>query len=179
VDAICKHNDDLQGYGAVVVLKDFNKLITEDKAALELLSDSPYYICFQLCLLAAAMPARNANIRRTKEERIVVKPIFDSHEEYSGMAKVIFEKFSRKNPKSAEVLLSPSYDNDGNTSPLQVANTLAYEARKLLTSIVRKPDDDYVRVPMQRSLPSIYRLYKLIYDSLKAILHVSRSIPCL
>jgi Protein of unknown function (DUF3800) len=169
VDAICKHQDDLQGYGAVVVLKDFNKLITENEFAYELLSDSPYYVCFQLCLVAAAMPARDANMRRAKRDHIEVRPIFDSHEEYSGMAKVLFDKFSKKNPKSAEVLLPPSYDDDRNTSPLQVADTLAYEARKLLTRIIRNPEDDYMRVPMQRLLPSVYRLYRLDYDSLKAI----------
>src|SRR5579864_6339508 len=42
VDAICKHGDDLHGYGAVVILKDFEKLISESDEANRLFMDKPY-----------------------------------------------------------------------------------------------------------------------------------------
>lgn len=170
IDAICSHHDDLQGYGAVVVQEDFARLVREDEAALSLLTESPYYICFQLCLVAAALPARNANERRTDEEKIYIKPIFDSHKEYSRVAKTLFDKFAPKNPKSAEVLVPPSFDDDKTTTPLQVADTLAYETRKLFNLRIQKPEDDYMRVPMIRLKPNVYRLYELDYKTLKALL---------
>jgi hypothetical protein len=81
IDAICKHKDDLQGYGAAVVIEDFEKIISENSAAARLFMGKPYYICLQLCLVAAAMPAWAENSRRPSGERIFIKPIFDSHEE--------------------------------------------------------------------------------------------------
>lgn len=179
VDAICKQSDDLQGYGAVVVVEDFERIISEDAEASRIFMDNPYYICFQLCLIAAAMPARDANARRSKEHRIQVKPIFDSHEEYSGLAKILFDKFIEKNPRSAEVLLPPSYDDDKTTSALQVADTLAYEVRKHLTRKIVNPNDEYMRKPMERLRPFVYRIYKLDYQALKLIVarQESDSIP--
>jgi hypothetical protein len=168
-DAICKHHDDLQGYGAVVAVEDFARVVSEDNAARNLLTDDPYYICFQLCLMGAAMPAREANGRRQGDDKIRVKPIFDSHQEYSGMSKTLFEKFAKKNPKSAEVLLPPDYENDIETSALQVADTLAYEVRKLFGRRLKNPEDDYMRVPMIRLRPVVYRLYELDYESLTTL----------
>ncbi len=46
---------------------------------------------------------------------------------------------------------------------------MAYEARKLLTRKIRNPDDDYMRVPLIRLRPAIYRLFKLNYEALKTI----------
>jgi hypothetical protein len=94
-----------------------------------------------------------------------VKPVFDSDKEYSRIVGVLFDKIAEKNPRSAQVLLPPSYADDKLCSALQVADTLAYEARKLLTRKIRNPDDDYMRVPLIRLRPAIYRLYKLNYEA--------------
>ncbi len=169
IDAICSQHDDLQGYGAVVIVEDFERIIFEDHAASRIFMDKPYYICAQLCLVAAAMPAVDSNTRRTGDDRIQVRPVFDSHEEYSRIVGVLFDKFAEKNPRSAQVLLPPSFDDDKLCSALQVADTLAYEARRLLTRKIRNPDDDYMRVPLIRLRPAIYRLYKLNYEALKTI----------
>jgi hypothetical protein len=169
VDAICKHSDDLQGYGAVVVVDDFERIVSEDTSARELLMDKPYYICFQLCLVAAAMPARDFNLRQPKENHVYVKPIFDSHEEYSGLAKRLFDRFLEGNPRSAEVLLPPDFEDDKVVSALQVADTLCYEARKHLTRKIANPQDEYIRKPLERLRPFVYRIYKLDYQALKLI----------
>jgi uncharacterized protein DUF3800 len=169
VDAICSHHDDLQGYGAVVIVKDFEKIISEDAAAKSYLMEKPYYICFQLCLIAAAMPAWYKNKDRVIEDRVYIKPIFDSHKEYSLLAKSLYDKFIVKNPRAAEVLQPPDYADDKRVSALQVADTLTYEARKLLTRKINDPNDDYVRPPMTRLSPAIYRIYKLDYQALKMI----------
>lgn len=150
IDAICKHHDDLQGYGAAIVVEDFQKVIAEDPIARKTFLDKPYYLGAQLCLVAAAMPVRDANTRRSGDERIELRPIFDSTEEYSGIAKQVFDNFKEKNPRAAEVLLPPAYENDVTTTPLQVADTLAYEIRKQLTRKIRNPDDEYMRVPLTR-----------------------------
>jgi hypothetical protein len=153
----------------VVIIDDFERITAGNSEALRYLQDKPYYICFSLCLLAAAMPVRDANARRSSQDRIQLKPVFDSHEEYSGIAGSLFASFVEKNPRAAEVLLPPSYDDDVKTVALQVADTLAYEARKLLTRQIRDPDRDYMRVPMIRLRPSIYRLYRLDYAALQTI----------
>jgi hypothetical protein len=169
IDAICKHHDDLQGYGAAFIVEDFDRVIAEDPIARKIFLDKPYYLGTQLCLVAAAMPARDSNTRRSGSDRIEVRPVFDSHEEYSGMAKKVFDNFAKKNPLSAQVLLPPIYDDDVTNSSLQVADTLVYEIRKRLTRKIKDPNDEYMRVPLQRLLPAVYRVYKLGYDSLKVI----------
>lgn len=181
IDAICKHRDDLQGYGAVVIMKDFERIISESSEALRVFSDKPYYICFQLCMLAAAYPAREDNQRRPYSDRIRIKPIFDSHKEYSKQAKELFDGFVSKNPKSAEVLLPPDYEDDVETSALQVADSLAYEARKCLARQIHDPEDGYVRPPLVRLLPSVYRMYKLDHAALELIIKRQKpdSIPLL
>ena len=169
VDAIVKHHDDLQGYGAAIVTGDFDKIIAEDRVARKLFMDKPYYISAQLCLVATAMSVHETNVRRSGDARIQLKPVFDSHEEYSSIARQMFDSFAEKNPKSAEVLLPPTYKDDKLCSSLQVADTLAYEIRKQLTRKIRKADDDYMRVPLVRLHPAIYRIYKLAYEDLKMI----------
>jgi Protein of unknown function (DUF3800) len=174
VDAVCKHGDDLHGYGAVVILEDFEKLIRESDEANRLFMDNPYYLCFQLCLVAAAMPARDANQKRSGDDRIQIRPIFDSHKEYSRVANTLFQKFKVKNPRSAEVLLPPGYDDDVDSSALQTADNLAYEVRKLLTRQISK-GDDFMRKAMERLRPFTYRVYRLDYQALKLI--VARQDP--
>jgi hypothetical protein len=169
IDAICRQHDDLQGYGAAVVIEDFERIIAEDSVARALFMDKPYYIGAQLCLVAAAMPARDTNTNRSGNDRIEVRSIFDSHKEYSGIAKKVFDNFAAKNPLSAEVLLPPQYADDIENSSLQVADTLAYEIRKRLTRKLKNPCDNYMRVPLMRLRPAIYRIYKLDYKNLKRI----------
>lgn len=169
IDAIVKHRDDLQGYGTAVVIEDFNRIISESRIARKVFQEKPYYLGSQLCLVAAAAPVLDANKKRSGDNRIEISPIFDSHQEYSGIARQAFDNFMTKNPKSAQVLLQPQYESDIENSALQVADMLVYEIRKKLTQKIRNPEDEYMRVPLERLLPFIYRVYKLDYQSLKVI----------
>jgi hypothetical protein len=169
VDAICKHHDDLQGYGAAINTKDFDRIVAEDPVARKIFLTKPYYIAAQLCLVAAAMPVREANTRRSANHRIELRPIFDSNEECSGIAKQVFENFRKKNPRASEVLLPPAFGDDVATTPLQVADMLAYEVRKQLTRQIKAPEDDCMRVPLLRLRPAVYRIFKLDYKNLKVI----------
>jgi hypothetical protein len=169
IDAICKHGDDLQGYGAVVVVKDFERIISEDATALRYLRDKPYYVCFQLCLVAAGRPAWDTNLTRSAADRVHIRPMFDSHDEYSDLAVSLYDDFKAKNPKSSEFMLPPRFDDDRFTSPIQVADNLAYEVRKLLTQKIQNPSDTRTRKSLKRLRPFIYRVYKLDYNALKLI----------
>jgi len=169
VDAICKHFDDLRGVGAVVSVKDFDRIISEDAVARSLFMDHPYFVCLQAALVAATTPMRKANETRPKDDQVYLKPIFDSHEEYSTIAKVAYNKFLMKNPLSARILLPLNYDDDISTSALQVADMLAYEARKEMTKRIRHPERD-TRVPMARLIPGIEKIFKLDFASLRTII---------
>lgn len=179
IDAICERNHVLQGYGAAIVTKDFERLIAEDPAAPVIFLDKPYYLGAQLCLVAAAMLVRDANTRRAGHDKIEVRPIFGAHEECGGIAKTVFENFATNNPRSAEVLLPPQYGDHRTDSRLQVADTLAYEIRKQLTRSSKNSSADYMRVSLRSLLPAIHRVFRLNGRNLKQIVsnHSPDSIP--
>jgi hypothetical protein len=168
-DAICKHHDDLNGYGAVIIINDFKKIVAESAKAKRLFMGNPYYICAQCCLVQASMPIWTANQGLPRDDRVHLKPIFDSNEEHSGITKQIFDKFKKKNPKSAEFLLPLDYESDVDVSALQVADNLAYELRKYLGRQVSK-GDDYMRPALARLKPGIKRTYRLDYDALSTMI---------
>jgi hypothetical protein len=105
---------------------------------------------------------------QNKEEHIRIKPVFDSHEEYSDLAKAVFDKFIVKNPRSAKVLLPLRYDSDVEVSALQIADTLAYEVRKYLSDKLLKPEKE-PRTSFKRLLPTIHKLYRMDYEQLATI----------
>jgi Protein of unknown function (DUF3800) len=169
IDAICSHHDYLHGVGAVTNCADFQRIISESADARRLLMDDPYYICLQLSLVAASELIWEANASRPKENQIFVKTIVDSHEEYSGKAKILYDKFREKNPRAAGVLLSLHYEDDIQAAPLQVADTIAYEVRKFLTWESARPERP-VRPQLLRLCPEIYRIFRIDYDVLKVII---------
>lgn len=168
VGAVCKVHDELCGIGAVVVLDDFNRLVSESDKARRLFTTKPYYLCMQLCLVAAAIPIRNMRCR-TRSGDDWVRPIFDSHREFSKHTVALFAKFSKKNPESAKVLMQPAYKDDVDVRPLQVADLVAHEVTKLLgRKLANRPE----RPPMTRLLPSMGKIYKCDYEALKILLDV-------
>ena len=111
----------------------------------------------------------NDDLRRNKvSQRGVVRPVFDSHKTYSGRSKLMFDEFVRKNEFCSKYLLPPHYENDKDYVVLQIADNLAYECRRLL---VTSDFDTHIpeRMAMKRLKEGIYRIYKLNYDGLKAI----------
>lgn len=181
VDAICKHHHVLQGYGAAIITEDFEGVIDEDPGAPSLFLDKPYSIGAQLCLIAAAMLVRDLNTRRSSHDQIEIRPILGSYEERGGIAKAVFDNFAKKNPRSAEVILPPQFDEDRTNSCLQVADTLAYEICKQLTRKPKTPDDDYMRVPLRSLLPAMHRVFRLDRKNLTDIMrnHTPDSISIL
>lgn len=112
---------------------------------------------------------QSANATRTEENKLYIKPIFDSHEEFSGIAKIAYEKFRRKNTRAATVLLPMHYEDDIDTPALQAADMLAYEARKHATNLERNPSQQ-MRPQMQRLLRVVETVKRLDYPTLKLII---------
>jgi hypothetical protein len=173
IDVICKHADHLHGVGAVASIEDFNRIVTEDAAARRLFMDSPYYVCLQGALITATVPMSKANATRRQSDQLCFAPVFDSHEEYSGIAKIAYEKFRTKNTSSSKVLLPMRYEDDKTTPALQVADMLAYEIRKELTKQIKSPERD-TRKPMLRLIPAVDHIFRLNYASLRTIVDNQR-----
>lgn len=171
IDAILKHSDYIRGAGAVTNLKDFQKIISEDANANNFLMDHPYYVCLQVTLHSATRKMYEENAHRSQEEKLYIKPIFDSHKDFSGIAKIAYEKFREKNARAATVLLPLDYEDDIDTPALQVADMLAYEVRKHATNQGRDPDRP-MRNQLDRLLPTVEKIAKLNYDTLKEIVAV-------
>jgi hypothetical protein len=174
IDAICKHADYIRGSGAVTSLKDFQRITSENAKAHALFMDHPYYVCLQATLSSATRTMFVENLRRSKENKLYVKPIFDSHEDFSEIARIAYDRFREKNTRAATILLPLNYEDDIDTPALQVADMLAYEVRKYLTNQGRTPDRP-MREQLQKLLATIKdRIYRLDYEALKMIVENQR-----
>jgi hypothetical protein len=101
-------------------------------------------------------------------EKVMSRPVFYSHEEYSGRAKQSFDSFCKKNPISTRYLLPPYYEDDQKYVGLQVADNLAFETRKLVLS-ERNNRKERVSMTRLKESGSIFQIYNLDYKSLKII----------
>jgi len=172
VNLICE-TDGLYGIGTVLILPDFERLVQEDPVAYHHLP-FPYYICGQLTMMEAGQMMLLSNQHSRPAARGNLRPVFDSHEEYSGRFKQIFDSFARMNPISSRYLLAPHYESELDHLTLQAADCLAYEARKLLIQQEFEPHRPE-RIAMTRLRKRVRRLYKLNYESLKLIAHAQTS----
>ena len=158
------------GIGVVLVLPDYYRLLEEYKPLGKALP-APYLFCANIMMMEIGVMMNEVNdaLRRNKvSQRGVVRPVFDSHKTYSGRSKLMFDEFVRKNEFCSKYLLPPHYENDKDYVVLQIADNLAYECRRLL---VTSDFDTHIpeRMAMKRLKEGIYRIYKLNYDGLKAI----------
>lgn len=175
-DLIRKHSHYLMGYGAVAYLKDFRRIVAEDPKALALFMDHPYYVCLQAALHASTERMFEENKNRLFENKLYIKPIFDSHEEFSTKAKIAYDKFREKNKRAGTLLLPLNYEDDVDTPALQAADMFAYEARKHGTNLERHPERD-MRPEMERLLPFVDKVKRLDYATLKLLVAHQRPDP--
>lgn len=158
----------LVGFGAVVVLPDYHRLVEElNRAALAI--PEPYWFGAQVVYMEAGWIMNYLNEDEPPSQRASVRPIYDDHEEYGRRAKRIFDDYRDKNPLWSKWLLSPHYESDKNYVVLQVADNLIYEMRKLVIKDAFnevRPE----RIAMQRLKERIWKVYKLNYQALKAIM---------
>lgn len=164
-EAIVTCSDELFGIGGVVILPDLERLKAEYPNAKTL--PRPYFICANLCMVEAGleMEKQNSGIR-SASNTCYLRPVFDCHEDYSGVAKLSWDTFCHKNPRSAEYLLPPYYESDKKYLMLQVADNFAFEARKLFFDM---RNDREPREAMKSILNSykMMRLAKFDYKGLK------------
>lgn len=177
IDAISARHHVLQGYGAAIATEDLKRIIAETSTTPIIFLNKTYYLGAELCLVAATMLVSDVNMRRSRKAKIEVRPMLGPHEE--RMTHTVFDKFAKKNPRSAEVLLPPQYDDHGSNSWLQVADMLAYELGIQLIECANDAKDGYMRVSLRALLPAMHRVFRLDCKNLKQIIHnfSSDSIP--
>lgn len=160
---------DIFGIGVALVLPDYYRLREESPLAKKNLL-TPYHLCAQTVLMEAGMIMYETNNELAPSNRALLKPVFDSHEQYSGRMKMAFDTFCEKNPNSSTYLLPPDYEDEKFYLTLQAADNLAYESRRyLLHQHFGSPAAPRRSMTEMLEQGSVVRLYKLDYRSLKII----------
>lgn len=176
IDLILEFNL-LVGVGAALMIPDYRR-ISSEYASINKVVPSPYFLCAQLVMMESGFIMQRLNLGAEGYRRGLLRPVFDSHEDYSGRAKQVFDIFCKKNPTSSEFLLPPFYEDDRRYVMLQAADVLAYESRRLL---ITQEFDTHIpeRKAMKRLKERVYKIYKLNYEAIKALMESQRpeSIP--
>lgn len=157
----------LYGIGAAVILPDLERLQAEYPHANKL--PRPYFMCAQLVLVEAGNEMLRENRPPRGHETCFLRPIFDSHEEFSSRAKQAWDGFCEKNPNCSKFLLPPHYESDKDYLTLQAADLLAFEVRKLV--FMQRRNMQKRREPFKRMVQAgnIIRTFKVNYEALKLI----------
>lgn len=160
--------DLLIAIGAVCMLPDYYRLAEEYSRAGKTIP-APYFFCSQLMMMESGFLMHRLNTRLSASQQGLIRPVFDSHEQYSGRAKQMFDEFCRKNPISSNSLLPPHYEDEKDYRVLQAADNLAYECRRLL---ITTEYDRHIpeRIAMTRLKKMVYKIYKLNYDAMKGVM---------
>ncbi len=162
----------LVGLGVIVVRPDYERLLEEYKSSGTLLPH-PYFICAHLVMVESGFIINRINHDLSKSQQGLLRPVFDSHEQYSGKAKQVFDEFCGKNPITSRCLLPPIYETEQDYVMLQAADNLAYECRRLLVNLEHdktRPE----RKAMTRLKERVYKIYKLDYCALKTIIEAQQ-----
>jgi hypothetical protein len=167
----------LHGIGATVILPDYVRLLETYENAKNCVP-LPYYLCQGMVLMHAGMMMQKTNETR-HSDKVFLRPIFDSHEQYSGQAKLGFDDFCAKNPRPAQYLLPLHYEREQDYLTLQAADNLAFEARKVLFNEENNPHLPQ-RVSMARikeKSDSTVQIYRFDYKALKVFMDLQISGP--
>jgi len=160
--------------GAVVVLPDFERVRAQYPAAKIL--PEPYFLCSGLVLMEAGQQMLLTNSEIPSPHKGFLKPVFDSHEAYSGRVKQGYDLFCEKNPLSATYLLPPDYEPEEKHMSLQAADDFVYEVRRaLVRKVTGYPPKERVSMSRIKDTGSIIRIYKLNYTGLKILCDAQES----
>jgi hypothetical protein len=171
VDLICDE-DEMTGIGAVLLLRDYQVFkLQEPKLAAKL--PNPYTLCGQFVMMEAGFEMLACNERYPTRLQGLMRPVFDSHEDYSFKFQHGFDSFCKKNPTCSQFLLPPIYEDDQTYHCLQAADCLAYEARRLVDNALFDPKRPE-RVAMARLRQTVSKIYFIKYDGLKLIAEKQR-----
>jgi hypothetical protein len=164
VDLICAE-DHIVGMSASVLLKDYSLLKTREPDLFSRLPN-PYTLCGHLVLMEAGFAVNWSN--ENFSQRALLRPIFDSHQDYSFRFQTAFDDFCSKNPNCSRFLLKPIYEKEQDYRCLQAADCLAYEARRFVDKSINTPlDPRPERIAIQRLKEQMSAIYYLDYEALK------------
>ena len=166
VDAICAE-DSIHGIGTCLLLRDYSRFSSDHPRLAKLIPD-PYFLCGQLTLMAAGIEMLEANEGDGILDPVFMRPVFDSHEDYSFRFKEGFRSFKEKNPDVGRYLFEPIYEKEQVYRCLQAADLLAYELMRVIDNQLVDPDRQERRA-MTRLKVNLGTVYRIDYDALKLI----------
>jgi len=151
---IVDRHENLGGFAAAVITEDFYKVRDSSKRAREVIGPDPYFLCLQILLTAVCkeFEAQNASLGMS------VACVFEDQEEFSGRAKILYDKFKALNVVCASRFGTLTYAPKRKFIPLEIADNLAYEAMKEILNNKYDPTRAR-RIAMEKMIPRIRRIY--------------------
>jgi Protein of unknown function (DUF3800) len=116
-------------FGTAVVQKDFYELTKKPKAK-AVLGDSPYRLTYDLAMIHAAWSMKQ--LEKDTRRRDCVSYICDEDEEHVDIAPAAYFALRRKNRSAGKYMCSYSMADEKQCAPLQAADAVVYEVRKVL-----------------------------------------------
>lgn len=127
-----------------------------------------YQLCGQLVMMEAGLALKEANEASPPYLHSVLRPIFDSHQEFGPRFEASFEDYKQKNPQSSQYLLPPAFEDEETYKCLQAADLFAYEIRRTVSNHFFEPRRD-LRIAMLRLFPQVRATYVVDYETLKML----------
>jgi hypothetical protein len=115
-------------YGTAIVQKDFYDLISQPKAK-AVLGESPYRLAYDMAMIQAAWAMKHLDKNRNKHG---VSFVCDEHEENADTAPVAYLSLKKTNREAARYMGTFSMADEKRCAPLQAADAVIYEVRKVL-----------------------------------------------
>jgi hypothetical protein len=156
--------ENLGGFGSAVIIDDFHKVRDSSERARKVLGPDPYFLCFQMLLSSVCTEFEEQNAGPGMR----FASIFEEQDEFSGRAKVLYEKFKAMNKKHAPRLGSLSYAAKRKFIPLEIADNLAYETMKEILNTNYDPTRTR-RIAMKKMIPRIRRITLMTANELRKL----------
>ncbi len=166
---IVHEHENIGGFGAAVIIEDFERVRDSSERARKVLGPDPYFLCFQVLLMAVCEEFE----RHNASPDMSVACIFEEQEEFSGRAKVLYDKFKAINKLYAPRLGSLAYAEKTKFVPLELADNLAYETMKEILNKKYDPTRPR-RIAMAKMIPRIRNIKLLTEDTLRLIAERAR-----
>jgi hypothetical protein len=115
-------------FGVGVVQSDFYDVI-KDPGARAILGESPHRLAYDMAMVQAAWAMKEL---RDGEPAHCVSFVCDEDEEHAAIAPVAYRALKKTNPIAAQYMCTFSTADEKQCAPLQAADAVVYEIRKVL-----------------------------------------------
>jgi hypothetical protein len=166
VDLLCKQTD-LIGVSATIHMQHL-KAFQNDKPELFRKIPPFYQLCGQLVMMEAGQLMATTNASNPPHLQAMLRPIFDSHQEFGPRFKASFDEFKKKNPNSSKFLLPPLFEKEEDYLCLQAADLFTYEMRRTVSNHFFEPTRD-LRIAAGRLFPQISKSFVVDYAALETL----------